>query len=352
MSSALDSSALLWALALYRRQLLPTVWEEQRRWLALASRVPDPSLRDAANRALREKGANAEATAVFGILAPRARRAAATRAMTALQTTVDYLDVLGEEPCADPLSDGLALHKAVEEGVSPESATSDWYRFHPHGDDGGYLAELVAACRRELAALPAWDVVAEAGARSAQRCAQGQSLTHAAIADGGGRLRAWAEKLAVPNDYLWWEVAAGASSSVAVHALIAAAADRGADSREAALIEAAYFPPIGALTVLLDDLVDLEQDRLEGEHNYLGYCSEPAIAADRLAFLARRAREAVAPLRRRHRHAAILAGVAGFYLASHRGTDDRFTPIRRGLLESLGGSARLALAAVRLPRHD
>lgn len=351
MSSVPDIGALLWALSLYRQRVLPAVRREQRRWLALAARIPDPSLRAVAQMAFRDKGANAEATAVFAILAPRAHRERALRAMTVLQTAVDYLDSLGEQAIDDPLADGLALHRALEEAMAPGTETSDWYRLHPYADDAGYLHALVEACRRELATLPAWAAVALRARLAARRCGEGQSQTHAATADGGERLRAWAASLAAPRGYLWWEVAAGASSSVGAHALIAAAADPRTGTEDAQLIEAAYFPPIGSLTVLLDDLVDREQDHAREEHNYIDYYPDPRAAADRVGFLARRADEAVARLPRRHRHGAILAGVAGFYLASPGATGDYAVPIRHRLLETLGSSARLALAAVRLRRH-
>ncbi len=56
-----------------------------------------------------------------------------------------------------------------------------------------------------------------------------------------------------------------------MHALIAAAANPGVTVEQAALIDAAYFPPIGALTVLLDDLIDLENDIASGDHSYITY---------------------------------------------------------------------------------
>ena len=67
---------------------------------------------------------------------------------------------------------------------------------------------------------------------------------------------------------------------MAVHALIAAAADPRTTAEEAELIDAAYFPPIGALTVLLDDLVDRDDDREAGQHNYLSYFAEQRAGGD------------------------------------------------------------------------
>ena len=108
---------------------------------------------------------------------------------------------------------------------------------------------------------------------------------------------------------------------------------------------------MGALTVLLDDLVDREEDLAAGEHNYVAYYADSTEAAERLALLAGRAREAAAKLRHRRRHAAILAGVAAFYLGPRAAGGDYGEAIRTRLLEAMGGTARLALAAMRVPRH-
>ena len=339
------------ALITYERRILPMARGELDRWQGRAMTIPDPALRSAALSALREKGRNVEATAVFAILAPRARRAGALRAMTALQTAIDYLDSLGEQPVDDPLADGLALHRAACDAVSPGVAPGDWYSLHPQHEDGGYLAGLVAACQNEVAALPATEAVLPLLRRAARRCGEGQSRTHAAVRTGVEELQAWATREETANGYLWWELAAGASSSVAAHALIAAAADPRTTADEAALIDAAYFPPIGALTVLLDDLIDREDDLEAGEHNYLSYFADNEQAATRIGLLAGRARAAIAHLRHARRHRAILAGVAGFYLSSPGADSGYARPIRGRLFESLDPTVRLIMVAMRLRRH-
>ena len=117
---------------------------------------------------------------------------------------------------------------------------------------------------------------------------------------GGDEIEAWAIRQEAAPGYLWWEVAAGASSSVAAHALIAAAADPKTTAEEAALIDAAYFPPIGALTVLLDDLIDRDEDLTAGQHNYLSYCAseEAGGEPDRPARRAGPEPQPIAPARR------------------------------------------------------
>jgi tetraprenyl-beta-curcumene synthase len=344
-----DVATAFSALITYERKIVPLVRAELRRWEARAATIPDPLLRAAALSALRDKAQNAEATAIFGILAPRAARVAALRATVALQVAIDYLDSLGEEPSDDPLANGLRLHGALCDAVSPGSRSGDWYGLHPQHEDGGYLGELVTMCQEGVAELPAKAAVLARLGKAAKRCGEGQSHTHAAARSGGPELEAWARSQESSPGYLWWELAAGASSSVAAHALIAVAADPRATTEEAALVDAAYFPPIGALTVLLDDLVDRDEDLANGQHNYLAYSGSAEAAANRIGMLARRARAMTRPLRRARRHRAILAGVAALYLTAAPGTDEYAQPIRERLLET-DPTVRPLMLALRLRR--
>lgn len=268
-----------------------------------------------------EKEKNAEAVAVFATLAPRSSRATVVRAIVALQVAIDLRDELEE---ADEAPDRPEVTARIE--------------------------GLEAKWRREVATLPAHDAVLPRIEQAVERCAQGQLHTHRAAREGPAGLQRWASGLEAPPEYRWWEVAAGASSSAAAHALIAAAATPGMTAETASLIDAAYHPPIGALTVLLDDLVDREADRAAEEHNYLSYYESPGEAAERLALIATRAETLIAGLPRQGRHRAILAGVAGFYLsAAAAGTPDAL-PIRERLLEALGPGARLLAGFMRVRR--
>jgi tetraprenyl-beta-curcumene synthase len=346
-----DGAAVLWALGVYRGSVVPLVRRELGRWHGVAEAIPDPVLRQQALLALDEKWLNVEATAVFATLAPRRTRPAAIRAMVALQVAIDYLDSLGEQPSAEPLRDGLRLHGALAAAVSPGAEAGDWYRFHPQREDGGYLDRLVAACQESVGALPAHRLVAPTAQRAAARCGEGQSYTHAAELGDPGALEAWASALDAPAVYRWWEVAAGASSSVGAHALIAAAADPRTTVAEAESIDTAYFPPASALTVLLDDLIDREEDASTGAHNYVAYYPSNVEAANRLDLIARLARSAAERLRHPHRHAAILAGVAGFYLSATAAETPYARPIRDRLLASAGPGVRPIVTFMRQRRR-
>lgn len=314
LAAVRETAAALGALGTYGATVLPSVRRQLGEWRQRAAAIADPEPRMVALDAIDEKGTNVEATAVFAILAPRRTRPAALRAMVALQAAIDYLD-------------------SVEElGIEGE---------------GAYLEALFSAYRENIAALPAAGTAEPALERAVARCEEGQRHTHAAAGTDGGALRIWAESLGAPPVYRWWEVAAGASSSAAAHALIAVAAEPPTTAADAAAVDAAYFPSVGALTVLLDDLVDREKDAAGGAHNYLAYYEDGEVAA-RLGLLAELARAGLGGLRRPSGHAAILAGVSGFYLSGSDLQDDDAREIRARLFAASGPATRPIAAAVRL----
>jgi tetraprenyl-beta-curcumene synthase len=312
-----ETAAALGALGAYVSTVLPEVRRELKRWRELAEAVPDPDRRRRTLAALEEKQSNAEAVGVFATLAPLRRRRAVLRAIVPLQLAIDYRDIL-------------------EEASEADDAPSD-----------DFLTALDAAWVREGEALPGFSAVAPFLRTAVDRCAEGQRQTHAAAAGDSDELRHWAESLEGGRGYRWWELAAGASSSVAAHALIVAAADPGVSAATAASIDAAYHPSIGALTVFLDDLVDLEADREAGEHNYLAYYESSAEAAERLAWIARQAGTRTGPLPRAGRHRTILAGVGAFYLSADGARTGYAEPIRSRLLAALGPGTKVLAAFVR-----
>jgi tetraprenyl-beta-curcumene synthase len=335
-----EGAAVAATFASYKGAVLPRVRRELAGWRRAAALIPDPILREQALEALTEKAANPEATAVLATLSPRRTRRAVIRASTALQVAVDYLDSLGEQPGPDPLRDGLALHGALAAALEPGAAASDWYAHHPRREDGGYLDRLLATCQVSVRSLPSARTILPFARLAIVRCGEGQSHTHAAAEGPDEPLREWASGLTVPAGYEWWEVAAGASSSVAAHALLALAATAAATRAQAELVDAAYFPSIGALTVLLDDLVDIEADRADGQHSYLRHYPSDEAAAERLAAIAGLARGSIRRLPHPARHGAILSGVLAFYLSSPGAHAAGARAIRDRLLSSSGPVVR------------
>jgi tetraprenyl-beta-curcumene synthase len=335
----------------YRADALPCARRELREWRRRAVAIPDPTLRAYACETLRDEHANAEGATLLALTAPPERRAAVVRLLVAYQVMYDYLDTLTEQPVAEPLATSRRLHGALAGmlGEASPVAASDRYAGYPHADDGGYLAALVAACSATLATLPSRAVVTPAVRRAIERAGESQSRNHAAMlgAVESGSLARWAAGQAAPGWAMhWWELAAAAGSSLAVHALLTAAAEPQLTPAAAARLEAAYWPWVCGLNTLLESVADRSADAVTGNHCYAARYASPEIAAERLAAIAARAAAAVRTLPDGSHHLTVLAAMACFYLAAPEAASERDT--RRRVLAQLGGGTRLLGAAVRV----
>lgn len=331
VAAVVATGEMVAALARYTTTIVPRARAEIARWQQRAQRIPDAEVRGLALSTVGEERLNAEAAAVFALLAPRRTRRATIDLLVAWQLMFDYLDTLTERDVPDPLGTSLRLHRALAEsfarldpvlsaGAARTGAATDAgaplaERDGCDAGDGGYLADLVATCRRRFWALPGAAGVAEAASREAARCGAAQSHTHAAMLGGElGELRAWARGDRTAARLEWWETAAAGISSLAVHALLAAAADPATTVAGARRIALAYAD-VCALSTLLDSLVDVDADNRSGNFSYVAQYPSDAAAAAGMARLAARSAAGVRGLPRARTHGVIVAGLAGFYLS-------------------------------------
>jgi tetraprenyl-beta-curcumene synthase len=332
--------------------VLPEVRRERRRWGARVESIPSEELQRAARTAHAKRG-NVEGAALFGVLAPRAYRRDAIRALVALQSAYNYLDELAEQPSADPHSNARRLHLALLAAVSPEPPYLDHYAYNPENEDGGYLAALIDACRESLLRLPGYALFAPPLAAAAMRTVDFQALNLPESQGGQASLESWARALtltAAGQGIAWWEVAAGAGSSLALHALIATAAGGELDSSIAMLVDDAYFPTIGALHSLLDSVVDRDEDREKGQRSLLANYPSPVYAAARIAMLAGEARDACAPLPAPRTHRVILTAMCSYYLSARQPRTTESRLVRANLLDALGFDLHVAIAMFAVKR--
>jgi tetraprenyl-beta-curcumene synthase len=349
-------SARLFLLAARRYWLgvYPVARATQRHLLTRAKAIPDPRLRFDALTAHRDKVSNSEGLAALAVLAPAEHRAQVVRSLVAYQLMLDYLDGVSERPSDDPLANGLSLHRAFDVALDPAAPASDFYAHATARDDGGYLAGLIAFCQRGLVDLPSYAAVRGALLRQARLCRESQALNHALrFADFQEEIDAWTDRtvaeIGPELGFEWWElIAAAAASSLCVGALLALAANPGADEGDAAQVEAAYFPWASGLNALLDSLVDLDEDPTGASHRrrYASF----AEAAERLRTLAGGARDRVSALPGGRLHEAILAAMGSLYLVHEEAWRPGREPISLAVYGALGPLARPSLA-VHFARH-
>lgn len=298
----------------YRALIVPRARREIRRWAHAAETIPDPTLRHAATSAIATDTGNALAISALAATAPRRLRRRTVELVVTYQVLVDYIDRLNEGVCVGQLLRGLrvglALSSALAEPASP-------IKVDPLGDDGGYLAGLVASCRERLWSLPSAAAIQQQARAAATRCSEALAYTHTAAEEGPlVEVRRWTTGQNAPGRYAWWELAAGGTSNIVVSALLAAASDPETTAVDATKVATAYWPHICVLSTMLDSLVDFERDAITGEFSFVSYYASAAAAGEGLIRAARLALGATRSLRHRRIHAMIVYGVAGYYAAS------------------------------------
>jgi tetraprenyl-beta-curcumene synthase len=334
----------------YWLTIFPRVSRGLRHWHERAGQIPDQELRRIAFDSLRKRG-NIEGAAAFAAFTPRIHRAAVVRALVAFQAAYNYADMLSEQPHEEAIANGRRLHEALLVALDPGAPQLDYYAHHPQHDDGGYLQELVDTCRTALSTLPSYAAVASSARRAAARIVTFQSLNVGKAQGDHDALSRWAHEETPSGEELeWWETAAAAGSSLGVHVLIAAAADSELRQTDIAVIDDAYFPWIGALHSLLDNIVDRQEDAITDQRNLVSYYASPAQAAVRLRVLAVKAVGRARALPRGERHAIILAAMAGNYLSTPEANAPDVKAVSQSVLEAIGDLATPTLLVFKVRR--
>lgn len=317
---------------------LPQVAHELSGWRERANRIPDEILRADALDALRTKRTNTDGAAVFAtLLDTRDREVIGLLAI--YQALWDYLDSSVERHPTE--ANGRELHLALVDALKPGAPLSDYYRYHPRHDDGGYLVALVERCRHGCAKLPSYDAVRSTVLAEARR-AQVQALNH--LVDRKARdesLARWAQSELRPIEGVaWFEVTAAASASLVILPLLALAGRRRLGADEVARTRNAYWPWVTITTTMLDNFADQAEDLTTGNHNYFSHYDTEVLGVARVGDCIAQALRRVRALPDGERHVVIVASMIAMYLSK----------TNRGGLSNRDSRRRLAIAGGPLVR--
>lgn len=289
---------------------LPQAQAELSGWRRRAVAIACPRCRPQALGSLGHKAFHSLGAATFGALAHPAARHGVVRFAVALQTLSDYLDSLADRGAPLSLWECRRIHQAMVWAVDP------WAR--PGAlrlEDGGYLRSLVGNCQASAATLPGYLHVVARNRRLASLYACMQALKHSEPGARRRSLSRWAQKAAPEGGGLaWWELAAACGSTLAILALTAQATHPGGEQLALESVEAAYFPWICALHILLDYLIDEEEDATARELNFVACYRGRDRAAARIVRLFEKSRVLAAGLTGGPFHRMVVGGLAALYL--------------------------------------
>jgi len=316
-------------------------------WRGRASAIPDPRIRQDALDALVRKRTHLDGAALFWIL-PRDRNVHLLRALVAYEITLEFLDNMNERAARAGQANGRQLHLALAEALNPETQISDYYRFHPWDNDGGYLGALVERCREQCAFLPSYPQVRELAIREATR-AQVLAINHdPRPGDRDAALKKWVtQEFNDSGGANWFELSGAATSSLTVHLLLALAAEPTFNKFDVNRACAVYFPWLSLATTMLDSYVDQFDDAVNDDHSYIAHYASREIAVARLGEIVERAGRDARALRNGHRHAVIVACMVAMYLSNDSAGGASVRATTRTLIDAGGSLTKLLLPVLR-----
>jgi tetraprenyl-beta-curcumene synthase len=298
---------VVWGLRLGAREL--------RKWRAHAGLIPDPAIRNDALGALAGKRGNTDGAALFWVI-PRSRNRFLLKLLVTYQVMWDFLDNVSETGAVAGQANGRQLHLALIDAIDCKRPTSDYYRFHPGGDDGGYLRSLVETCREFSTRLPSFAVVRPLLVREARRAGV-QAINHDLNSTRRDMtLREWvAREYADRDDAQWFELAAAAGAGLSIYALFALAANPKCGNEDMLVVYNAYFPWTSALATMLDSYVDRLEDAINGDHVYVDHYRSQTATQTGIVKLVRESLSAVGTLPNSERHRLLVASMIAMYLS-------------------------------------
>ncbi|HZV75135.1 MAG TPA: DUF2600 family protein [Conexibacter sp.] len=324
---------------------LRAVSREMRAWRAMAESIPDATMREDALHALDHKRGHADGAGLFTIL-PRRRDRELLALLVAYETLVDFLDNVSERH-PTPVN-GEQLHRALGDALDPGGPLTDYYRYHPWKDDGGYLVALVNACRERCRVLPSFERVRPLVRREAHRALVLGMNHDDDPARRDAALRAWAAReYPDEHDLSWFELSGAASASLVVHVLLTLAAEPDLTEPEIGGAYAAHWPWIALATTMLDSYVDQTDDEASGNHSYIAHYPDRDTAIRRLRQSIGRALGAARELRDGHRHAVIVGCMIALYLSKDSASAPELRTTTATVAESGGSLVRLLLPILR-----
>jgi tetraprenyl-beta-curcumene synthase len=336
------------AAARYWLLVFPRVSSELRHWRRSAARISDPVLRRLAFAAL-EKRSNMEGAAAFAAFVRFGPRRDVVRALVAFQAIYNHVDMLAEQRGGDQEGRARALHEALLLALEP-GAAAPACRAHAlqlGRDDEGHLAEMIETCRWALSRLPGFAAASPTVRAAARRIVAFQSLS----LGEQGKLEEWALHETLPGSGLdWWETAAAAGSSLAVHALIAASASPALSRLDVEAIDNAYSSSIGALHSLLDSVVDEAEDAQARQLSLIGCYGSRQEAAARLGVLTERTIDTARDLPDGRMHALVATAMACSYLGDCERTGAQAAVVAPAVRAALGDLSRPVLRVFALRR--
>ncbi len=337
--AAITSNLIL--LVRFVRKVFPLVDIELCHWKNYAATHGSRELTEQALASISTKKFHCQGGSVYSLY-PGVHTPDFVRLVVALQTISDYLDNLCDRAGIADETAFRQLHLAMTDALDPDRPFSDYYAAYPYKEDGGYLQSLVAACRKEIAKLPSYQLVKAEALRQAGLYSELQTYKHLDPLVRERKMLAWINPhLPYYPGITAWEFAAATGSTLGMFMLCAAAYNPTLAASEAEKIGHAYFPWINGLHILLDYFIDEAEDRQGGDLNFVTYYASREEMQARLTLFVQQARSQASLLPEAAFTRTVVDGLLAMYLSDPKTKPPAQQAIRDSLLVAAGWYPRL-----------
>jgi len=323
------------------RRIFPLVDEELNVYLKKAERIPCYVLSEQAKNSIETKKFHCQGGAIYALY-PGVNLNDMIHFIVSYQTISDYLDNLCDRAQVTDERAFRELHQALSDALDPSEDISEYYRYYPYKDDGGYLVLLINECKRIVRRLPAYDLIRDRVLFLARLYSDLQVYKHLDTNIRETKMEQWFEKyVQFFPEISGWEFSAATGSTLCTFMLIAAAMDEKLLASEVGRIFDAYFPWICGLHILLDYYIDLNEDMMEGDLNFVSYYEDNSELENRMKLFLEKALESSGTLKYPLFHRTVVEGLMGMYLSDPKANTYECRTITRKLLKQTGYFAEL-----------
>ncbi|HEX3015622.1 MAG TPA: tetraprenyl-beta-curcumene synthase family protein [Desulfobacteria bacterium] len=326
-------------------EVFPAVKRELNHWKQLAAASPDSKLAEQALASINSKRFHCLGGSIYALY-PGANTEAVIEFVVAYQTISDYLDNLVDSLGVCDEKAFAQLHLAMEEALDPTTGASDYYKYYPHRNDGGYLQALVNTCKRGVSKLPSLQHIQRQAVSWARLYSQLQTYKHLAVGEREQKLFTWAgQHLTAYPAINPGEFMAATGSTLGIFCLFALAFNPDLSPSQVEQVSNVYFPWVCGLHILLDYFIDLAEDHDTGQFNFVQqYQSEPEIQT-RLGLFLKNSLSGVARLDYPNFHRAVVQGLLAMYLSDNKSRSENINTTAKQLLHR-GGTVVLLLQLI------
>ncbi|WP_353892266.1 tetraprenyl-beta-curcumene synthase family protein [Proteinivorax hydrogeniformans] len=326
--------------------VFPKVKNQLETYKDFLKNCPSPELKKQALRSIEDKEFHCLGGNIYSV-----RNYKLIPFITAFQTISDYLDNLCDRNNVTDEEAFRKLHNAMLE-VFDKQTSHNFYEKYPQKSDGGYLDYLVDECMKAGSTLPSFSKVKKDCYELTTLYVDLQSLKHLDPNIRKQRLIDWHSNQSDANNLFWWEFAASTGSTLTTFALMLSASSKDLSSSEIKAVKEAYFPWISGLHILLDYFVDQQEDKEEGDLNFVSFYPTEEKLFDRMKFFIKKSMESAYSLKNSEFHTLVVRGLLAMYLSDPKIEKQNLKSLSNEFLSLAGQDAHsLHKFCVRLRKH-